>query len=182
MGNAMSANEIRDCVGRAGVDGRRGESVVTNRGDCGGGAGLVVVTDQDLLEKVPSHPDATKRRPHSARTDQQNSHVLERTPADTESMPILHIEHPITDLDTWLATFARFAPAREQGGVIDAQVLQPVDDPHYIVVNLRFASTSAAQGFLAFLQDNVWSSPAASPALAGKPSARVLTEVALTDS
>jgi hypothetical protein len=48
-------------------------------------------------------------------------------------MVILHIEHPITDLDTWRQAFTRFAPAREQAGVLETHVYQPVDDDHYIV-------------------------------------------------
>ena len=61
-------------------------------------------------------------------------------------MPILRIEHEISDLATWLETFKRFAPAREQAGVQQAEVFQPADDPNYIVVNLRFESVEAATG------------------------------------
>jgi heme-degrading monooxygenase HmoA len=94
-------------------------------------------------------------------------------------MAILHIEHEISDLTTWLETFKRFAPAREQAGVQQAEVLQPTDDPNYIVVNLRFESAEAASNFRTFLTDVVWASPENSPALAGTPTARVLTEVSL---
>jgi hypothetical protein len=92
-------------------------------------------------------------------------------------MPILHIEHEISDLTTWLEAFKRFAPAREQAGVQQTQVFQPSDDPNYIVVNLRFESIDAASNFRTFLQNVIWQSPEASPALVGAPSARVLTEV-----
>jgi len=94
-------------------------------------------------------------------------------------MPILHIEHEISDLTTWLETFKRFAPAREQAGVQQAEVFQPSDDPHYIVVNLRFETADAASNFRKFLTEVVWSSPENSPALAGAPTARVLTEVSV---
>jgi hypothetical protein len=92
-------------------------------------------------------------------------------------MPILHIEHEISDLSTWLETFKRFAPAREQAGVQHAEVFQPSDDPNYIVVNLRFESVDAATNFRKFLTEVVWASPDNSPALVGAPTARVLTEV-----
>ena len=92
-------------------------------------------------------------------------------------MPILHIEHPITDLDTWLETFRRFAPARDQAGVKSTQVWQPVEDPHYIVVNLEFESVAAAGNFRTFLRENVWSSSETSPALAGSPKAVILNDV-----
>ena len=94
-------------------------------------------------------------------------------------MPILHIEHEITDLGLWLETFNRFAPAREQAGVMQAEVFQPSDDQHYIVVNLRFDSVEAATNFRTFLTDVVWASPDTSPALASAPTARVLTEVSV---
>jgi hypothetical protein len=94
-------------------------------------------------------------------------------------MPILHIEHEISDLATWLETFSRFAPAREQAGVLHADAFQPADDPNYIVVNLRFETVDAASNFRKFLTDVVWASPENSPALSGIPRTRVLTEVNL---
>jgi hypothetical protein len=94
-------------------------------------------------------------------------------------MPILHIEHEISDLSTWLGTFKRFAPARDQAGVTQAEVFQPADDPHYIVVNLRFETVDAATNFRTFLTDVVWASPETSPALVGAPTAQVLTEVSV---
>jgi heme-degrading monooxygenase HmoA len=94
-------------------------------------------------------------------------------------MPVLHIEHEISDLSVWLEAFQRFAPAREQAGVLQAEVFQPYDDPHYIVVKLRFESVDAATNFRNFLTNVVWASPDTSPALVGTPTARVLTEVGL---
>jgi hypothetical protein len=94
-------------------------------------------------------------------------------------MPILHIEHEISDLATWLEAFNRFAPAREQAGVQRTEVFQPSDDPNYIVVNLHFETVAAATNFRTFLHDVIWKSPEASPALVGAPTARVLTEVML---
>ena len=94
-------------------------------------------------------------------------------------MPILHIEHEISDLTTWLEAFNRFAPAREQAGVQQTEVFQPSDDPNYIVVNLRFESVDAASDFRTFLQTVIWKSSEAPPALVGAPTARVLTEVTL---
>jgi hypothetical protein len=92
-------------------------------------------------------------------------------------MPILHIEHPITDLDTWLETFRKFAPAREQAGVKNAHIWQPADDAHYIVVSLEFDSVAAAGNFRTFLREQVWSSQQTAPGLAGSPKALILNEV-----
>lgn len=93
-------------------------------------------------------------------------------------MATLRIEHPITDIDTWLGAFGRFADARQRAGVRSHRVHQPDDDDHYICVDLEFDTTEQAAVFRTFLEANVWSSPAASPGLAGTPRARVLVEVA----
>ena len=90
----------------------------------------------------------------------------------------MQIEHPITDLATWLGAFARFEEARKRAGVRAHRVYQPADDDKYIYVALDFDSADEALAFKAFLEKNVWSSAEASPGLAGTPRARVLTEVA----
>jgi hypothetical protein len=93
-------------------------------------------------------------------------------------MTTLHIEHPITDLDVWLVAFDRLTAARANAGVQAQRVMHPIDDPGYIVVDLDFTTTEEAQRFLAFLQDNVWSSSATSPALSGTPQTRLLQAAA----
>jgi hypothetical protein len=92
-------------------------------------------------------------------------------------MATLHIEHPITDLETWLGAFGRFAEARTSAGVTAQRVHQPIDDEKYILVELDFDSAEQAQAFKTFLETRVWSSPEASPGLDGTPRARILSEV-----
>ena len=92
-------------------------------------------------------------------------------------MATLHIEHPITDFGTWNAAFARFAGARQHAGVREQRVLRPVDDPAYVVVDLDFDTVGEAEKFLRFLLENVWAATQNSPALAGKPQARILQAV-----
>jgi hypothetical protein len=89
-------------------------------------------------------------------------------------MATLHIEHPITDFDTWKAAFDRFAEAREKSGVRGHRILRPVDDARYVVVDLDFQTASEAENFLDFLQTRVWSSRQNAPALAGTPHTRIL--------
>jgi hypothetical protein len=93
-------------------------------------------------------------------------------------MITLHIEHPITDLNVWLAAFHRFAEARAKAGVRAQRVLHPVDDPNYIVIDLDFTTTEEATRFLAFLQNSVWSSTDSAPALAGTPQTKLLQAAA----
>ena len=92
-------------------------------------------------------------------------------------MPTLHIEHAITDLDTWLAAFDRFADRRAAAGVIDQRIWRPADDQRYIVLDLDFATTGQATSFLQFLQTQVWATPGDAPALAGTPKTTILEAV-----
>ena len=93
------------------------------------------------------------------------------------TMPSLHIEHAITDLPTWTAAYSAFAAVRKDAGVRHEQVRQPIDDPHFVVIDLDFDSIEEAEGFLAFLRANVWAVPENSPALAGTPDAKILEPV-----
>ncbi|MEZ5185739.1 MAG: hypothetical protein R2720_08340 [Candidatus Nanopelagicales bacterium] len=89
-------------------------------------------------------------------------------------MTTLHIEHAITDFATWRAAFDRFEQARRSGGVTSVRIAQPVDDPHYLVVDLDFERREQAEAFLAFLRDKVWATPADAPALVGSPRTLIL--------
>ncbi len=89
-------------------------------------------------------------------------------------MPILHVEHRITDLGTWLKDFASRAPVREKAGVTAVQVFQCDDDPQYIVENLFFDTNDAANNFRTFLREQVWSS---SSWLAGDPKTIIFHEL-----
>ncbi len=92
-------------------------------------------------------------------------------------MPTLHIEHPITDLETWLSAFSAFADARRQAGVRGERVQRPVDNPRHIVVDLDFGTVEEAEAFLRFLRDQVWAIPENAPALAGAPDTMILERV-----
>lgn len=88
-------------------------------------------------------------------------------------MCILLIEHSISDFDIWREAFGRFAERRTAGGVVRERIMQPLDDPHYVLIDLEFATVAAAQRFQQFLQTQVWSNPANSPALEGTPRSRI---------
>jgi hypothetical protein len=89
-------------------------------------------------------------------------------------MATLHIEHPVTDFGTWKAAFDRFAELRDRSGVRGHRILRPVDDAHYVVVDLDFRTAGEAERFLDFLRTTVWSSPENAPALAGTPQTKIL--------
>jgi hypothetical protein len=92
-------------------------------------------------------------------------------------MATLHIEHPISDLRTWLEAFSRFEAARRNAGVRSHRIHRPVDDDQYIYLQLEFDGVEEATAFKRFLESTVWASADASPALNGTPTARVLAEV-----
>ena len=94
-------------------------------------------------------------------------------------MATLHIEHPITDFETWAAAFDRFTEARRQAGVRSHRIQQPIDDPNFVVIDLDFDTTAAAEAFESFLRTTVWATRESSPALAGHPHTRILTDAAL---
>lgn len=95
-------------------------------------------------------------------------------------MRTLHLEHSITDFALWNSAFGRFAEVRTRFGVRAHRVQQPINDPHYVVIDLEFDTEDEASRFLVFLQTNVWSSPENAPALAGTPRAKILKPAPLT--
>ena len=88
-------------------------------------------------------------------------------------MVTLHIEHPITDFETWAAAFDRFAEARRTAGVRAHRVQRPVDDPHYVLVDLDFDTEDAALAFQDFLHNVIWATAENAPALVGTPETAV---------
>ena len=92
-------------------------------------------------------------------------------------MTTLHIEHPVTDLAVWRAAFDRFADRRRQGGVTAERIQRPVDDDHYVLIDLDFPTRELAERFRGFLESTVWASRDSSPALAGAPQTRILEPV-----
>ncbi len=92
-------------------------------------------------------------------------------------MPTLHIEHAITDFEIWKAAFDRFNEFRVHSGVRGHQVRRPVDDRHYVVIDLDFDTVVEAKRFLELLRTRVWSSPENAPALAGAPQTRIFESI-----
>jgi len=89
-------------------------------------------------------------------------------------MTTLRIEHAIHDYDIWQKAFEGFARARAEAGVRGFAIRQPVNDPKYLTLDLEFDTQGQAESFAGFLHDRVWSSPASSPALAGRPRTSIL--------
>ncbi len=91
-------------------------------------------------------------------------------------MPILQIDHAISDFAVWKRAFDSDPVRREESGVRRYRVFRPVDDPNYVKVDLEFDSMSEAEAFRAALE-NLWGSGRAAPALVGSPRTRIVEAV-----
>lgn len=89
-------------------------------------------------------------------------------------MTTLRIEHSIHDYDLWKTAFDGFADVRTKAGVRAFTIRWPVDNPKYLMLDLEFDTIERAGAFVAFLEQNVWSSPNSSPGLAGLPQTQIL--------
>jgi hypothetical protein len=67
-------------------------------------------------------------------------------------MYILRIEHPVPDFDGWQKVFASDPVGREKSGVRRYQVLRPIDDANYALIDLEFDTASQAEALLAALR------------------------------
>ena len=94
-------------------------------------------------------------------------------------MPVLRLEHAISDFDVWKAAFDRDPVGREQLGVRSHRVYRPVDDPKYVAVDLEFDTSAEAERFQVAL-GRLWQSKQAAPALMGTPKVRIVEAVETT--
>jgi hypothetical protein len=86
----------------------------------------------------------------------------------------LQIEHRVKDFGMWKEAFDRDPVNRAASGVTAYRISRPVDDAHYVVVELDFEQRGQAEALLANLQSKVWNSAEAAPALEGAPKTRIL--------
>lgn len=63
-------------------------------------------------------------------------------------MYILRIEHPVPDFDSWKKAFDSDPVGREKSGVRRYQVLRPIDDAHYVTLDLEFDTVRQAEALL----------------------------------
>ncbi|PYI66102.1 hypothetical protein CVV68_15980 [Arthrobacter livingstonensis] len=86
----------------------------------------------------------------------------------------LQIEHGIKDFAMWRDAYNADPLGRAASGVVAERSFRPIGDEHYVVLDLDFATSDEAEAFLVRLRTQVWSTPDASPALAGGPQTRIL--------
>jgi hypothetical protein len=74
-------------------------------------------------------------------------------------MPILRIEHAVSDFNAWKQAFDSDPVGREKSGVRQYRVLRPIDDPNWVMIDLEFATTAEAEALLEGMRA-VWAGPA----------------------
>jgi len=65
---------------------------------------------------------------------------------------ILRIEHPVPDFEGWKQAFDSDPVGREKSGVRRYQVLRPIDNANYILIDLEFDTASQAEALLAAMR------------------------------
>jgi hypothetical protein len=63
-------------------------------------------------------------------------------------MHILRIEHPVPDFAAWKKAFGSDPLGRKKSGVLRYRVFRPVDDQHYVMVDLEFGTRAQAEATL----------------------------------
>jgi hypothetical protein len=91
-------------------------------------------------------------------------------------MVILRIEHPVADFDGWKKAFDSDPVNREKSGVRRYQILRPLDDPKYALIDLEFDTRQQAEGLLAAMRV-VWSR--VQDTIMSNPQAKILETVEL---
>ena len=66
-------------------------------------------------------------------------------------MATLHVENTVRDYDTWKATFDKFDRERRDRGVRSYRVVRGHEDPHQVIIDMEFDSTTRAEEFREFL-------------------------------
>jgi hypothetical protein len=93
-------------------------------------------------------------------------------------MPILHIEHPVGDFDTWKKTAFDADPiGRAKSGVRRYSILRSADDPNFVIVELEFATKQEAERMHGALR-KLWQNPLVQ---IGGPTVRIMEAVETND-
>lgn len=67
-------------------------------------------------------------------------------------MYMLRIEHPVPNYEGWKQAFDSDPVGREKSGVRRYQILRPVDNPNYVMIDLEFDTLAQAEALLAAMR------------------------------
>lgn len=85
-------------------------------------------------------------------------------------MPIVRIEHSVSDFEAWKKVFDSDPADRKGSGVRRYQILRAQDDPAYVMIDLEFDSLGEAEAFLKTMA-GIWEGPG--KAVMQNPRARI---------
>lgn len=77
----------------------------------------------------------------------------------------------------WLGAYWSDPLGRSTSGALPERVYRPMGEAYQIGLDLDVATAAEAEQFLGRLKPQVWTPPAASPALAGGPKTRIIEQV-----
>jgi hypothetical protein len=93
-------------------------------------------------------------------------------------MVVLQIQHKVPNFEGWKKAFYDDPIDRKKSGVLHYRIFRPVDDPHYVIVDLEFEGVDEANRALAALQA-LWSKVAGTIMM--NPQTRILQLVEAMD-
>ncbi len=93
-------------------------------------------------------------------------------------MTVLRVEHQVRDYDAWKEAFDSDPVGREASGVRRYRILQSMDDPNYVMVDLEFDAPGDAVALLASIRA-VWGR--VQDTLISDPRARIAEPVETTE-
>lgn len=67
-------------------------------------------------------------------------------------MYTLSIEHPVPNYENWKRAFDSDPVGREKMKVRRYQILRPLDNPNYVMINLEFDTANDAEALLAAMR------------------------------
>jgi hypothetical protein len=67
-------------------------------------------------------------------------------------MFMLRIEHPVPNFDGWKQAFDSDPVGREKSGVRRYQILRPVDNPNFVMIDLEVDTAQQAEALLAAMR------------------------------
>lgn len=93
---------------------------------------------------------------------------------------IVHIEHPVHDLEGWRAAFDSDPIGRARMGVRRYRVACSIDDPRWVTIELELDDLSSAEAMVEALH-RLWGTPRAQAAMAGTPVVSLLESLETVD-
>jgi hypothetical protein len=93
-------------------------------------------------------------------------------------MAILRIQHAVPNYENWKQAFDSDPVGRKQAGVRRHQILRPLDDPNFVMIDLEFDTRAEADALLAAMRE-VWGRVQGT--IMVNPQARIVEAVEITE-